>query len=878
MKNYKDITWRYLKKQKKRAILTVIGIILSVALISAIGTMIVSVRGQFIKEAIRDYGSFHAGFIDIDSEKLDKIKNHVEVEEYGIVKNIGYGAVKETTEIDRERYGEATPPYRYIEVKGYDKKALDLLPYYIEEGRSPEKPNEIVISGWAVNYFDENIKIGDKITLPMGERNFIDTGKKTEWDEKIFKEEFEKSYDEEYTVVGFLKSQYYWVGQFKAIGVVPFEADSSKDKYDIYITIPDIKNAQEKIGNIARDIGIGGDIKENKNIRFNERLLRLSAESINETFNETIMAILIFVVVLIIIATIAVIYNAFNISVLERINQFGLLRSVGATPDQIRGIVLKEALILSLIGIPLGLFFGIFAMKVVLYIIGILKYDAFGLFDDMEIIISIPVLLISTVLGLITVFLSANGPAKQAAKVSPLEAVRNTGSVKKENLKQIKGSGIARKVFGIEGEIAHKNLKRNRKRFIITIFSMSLSIILFITFSSFSDYMFKIGAVGHIEMGDFNLTNYNRDDYGDRDKVYSELKNMKNVERVYNIRKYHGEALVKEDKISKDHPNDFSEKIDGLNYINDVFIITIGDDNFDTLKSNFQKGILSKNKMDSENGVLVINNTQVFDYEKQKHILIEGFKFKPGDEIKFSQDIYGNHEESKDLNLMDLKVMGVLDKGILDEEYNYNGGINIITTEKVFENIVEQIGIQSEYQNYFIKMKEDSNKENIIKYLDDLVEKKVGFDYVDYEQLAKENRAATIVVSIFLYGFVTVIALISSINIINTISTNILLRKREIAMIKAVGMTQKSIKRMIALEGVLYGIYAAIFGGIIGTGLSYILYKIVIGLREFTWSIPWNHIIAASIGGIIIALLSGIYPLRRINEGIIVENIRTVDN
>lgn len=878
MKNYKDITWRYLKKQKKRAILTVIGIILSVALISAIGTMIVSVRGQFIKEAIREYGSFHAGFTDIDGEKLDKIKNHVEVEEYGIVKNIGYGAVKETTEIDRERFGEATPPYRYIEVKGYDKKALELLPYYIDEGRFPEKPNEIAITDWAVNYFDENIKIGDKITLPMGERNFIDTGKKTEWDEKIFKEEFEKSYDEEYTIVGLLKSQYYWGGQFKATGVVPFEADSHNDKYDIYITIPDIKNAQEKIEGIVRDIGIEGDIKENKNIRFNERLLRLSAESINETFNETIMAILIFVVVLIIIATIAVIYNAFNISVLERINQFGLLRSVGATPDQIREIVLKEALILSLIGIPLGLFFGIFAMKVVLYIIGILKYDAFGLFDDMEIIISIPVLLISTVLGLITVFLSANGPAKQAAKVSPLEAVRNTGSVKKENLNKIKGSGIARKIFGIEGEIAHKNLKRNRKRFIITIFSMSLSIILFITFSSFSDYMFKIGAVGHKEMGDFNLTNYNRDDYEDRDKVYNELKNMKDVERVYNIRKYQGEALVKEDKISKDHPYGFDEKIDELNYINDVFIITIGDDNFDVLKSNLQKGILSKNKMDSENGVLVINNTQVFDFEKQKHILMEGFKFKPGDEIKFCQNIYGNHENNKDLNLVDLKVMGILDKGILEEEYNYNGGINIITTEKVFENVAEQIGIQSEYPNYFIKMKEDGNKENIIKYLDSLVEKNIGYQYIDYEQVAKENRAATIVVSIFLYGFVTVIALISSINIINTISTNILLRKREIAMIKAVGMTQKSIRRMIALEGVLYGIYAAVFGGIIGTGLSYILYRIVIGLREFTWSIPWNHIIAASIGGIIIALLSGIYPLRRINEGIIVENIRTVDN
>ena len=875
MKDYKDITWRYLKEQKKRAILTLFGIILSVALISAIGTMIVSVREQFIKEAIGDYGSFHAAFIDIDKDKIDKIKNHVEVEDYGIVKNIGYGAAKETTEIDRERYGEETPPYRYIEVKEYDKKALDLLPLDIAEGRFPEKPNEIAITDWAVNYFDEDIKIGDEITFPIGERKLIDTGKKTEWGDKIQIEEFEETHDDKYTVVGFLKSSYYGAGRFEATGITPLEEGNIENgKYDIYITIPDIKNAGEKVENIARDIGIKGDIRENKNIKFNERLLRLSAESLNKTFNETIMGILIFIIALIIIATIAVIYNAFNISVLERINQFGLLRSVGATPKQIRGIVLKKALVLSIIGIPLGLFFGIFAMKVVLYIIGLLKYDFIGLFNEMEIIISIPVLIISTILGLITVFLSANGPAKQAAKVSPLEAIRNTGSAKKENLKKIKGSGLARKIFGIEGEIAHKNLKRNRKRFIITIFSMSLSIMLFITFSSFSDYMFKIGAVGHKEMGDFKLTNFNEDDYGDRDKVYNELKNMEDVEGVYNIRKYDGQALIEGDKISKDHPLEFDEKIEGLNCVNDVILMIIGDDNFDILKPNLQKGIISKDKMDAENGVLVINNTQVFDDETQKHTLVEGFKFKPGDEIKFSENIYENHKNNKDLNLVDLKVMGVLDKGILNEEYHYNGGIKIIVTEKVFEDIVEQIGTQSEYQNYYIKMKEDGNKENIIKYLDSLVEKNTGFDYVDYEQLAKDNRAATIVMSIFLYGFVTVIALISCINIINTISTNILLRKREISMIKAVGMTQSSIKRMIALEGVLYGIYAAIIGGIIGTGLSYILYKLVIGLSDFAWAIPWNHILVASIGGMIIALLSGIYPLKRINEGIIVENMR----
>ncbi len=248
---------------------------------------------------------------------------------------------------------------------------------------------------------------------------------------------------------------------------------------------------------------------------------------------------------------------------------------------------------------------------------------------------------------------------------------------------------------------------------------MSLSIILFITFSSFSDYMFKIGAVEHREVGDFNLTNYNVNDYEDRDKIYSDLKIWR-MQKVYNLVTYQGGALVEEDKIDKDYPRRFDEKIEGLDYIQDVRIISIGDDNLDTLKSNLQKGIISKNKMNVENGILVLNNTKVFDFESQRHILMEAFKFKPGDEIRFSDNIDRDYEDNKDLNLMDLKVMGILDKGPLEEDYNYNGGINIIATEKVFENIEEQIGTQGQYQNYYVKMKENGNKENIIEYLDNL--------------------------------------------------------------------------------------------------------------------------------------------------------------
>lgn len=178
------------------------------------------------------------------------------------------------------------------------------------------------------------------------------------------------------------------------------------------------------------------------------------------------------------------------------------------------------------------------------------------------------------------------------------------------------------------------------------------------------------------------------------------------------------------------------------------------------------------------------------------------------------------------------------------------------------------------YVDMHINMEEEANLENIRSYLKETKEGMSGFHYIDYAESAREDRNMGIIMSIFLYGFVAIIALISSINIINTISTNIILRTKEIAMIKAVGMTQSGIKRMVALESLFYGIYAAILGGTIGTGLTYIMFRIVLGVSEFEWIMPWKNIAIACIGAAIIALLSGAYPLKRINDKIIVESMK----
>ncbi|MSS44190.1 ABC transporter permease [Anaerosalibacter bizertensis] len=870
IKNYKQITYRYLKVQKKRTILTIIGIILSVALITAIGTMVMSMRDAAIKDVIKRMGDYHAIFTDVPSDKIDKITKNVEVEKSGITKAKGYAPLRETTE--EERREDIPIPYKYLSVRGYDKESLDILPYKVKEGRFPVSSDEIVLEKLLLEYFPKKPKVGDRIVLSLGKRMMVkgEDGKETVepqylnggFDYSDLGERFEKEEEKEYTVVGIMESDNVWHESYIYDTIVGLDKKDLKDNnYDIYVRFSSVNKARDKAEKIAKNIGLSEE-----NIQYNDDLLELSAQSPSKALNNALVQMLIFIIALVIVATVAVIYNSFNISVLERISQFGLLRSVGSTPKQIRDMVFKEATLLSAIGIPIGLFCGVLAMKIVLYIISLIKFDFVA---DFEIVISPIVFLISSILGLVTVYLSAYGPAKKAGKISPLDAVRNTGGFKKETFNKVKSSKLIRKLFGMEGELAYKNLRRNRKRFVITVFSMVISIVLFISFSSFSNYIFSIGAVSDDEVGNFFI--YSPGDL-DLNSISKELKNMEDVKRVYKSSIGFVDALVEDDAISPKlkelNEGYYDEKRQGSTVVSNSNIMTFGNDNMDALKPYLKDGTIDVEKLNSENGVLVVTTIPGYNEETNKGAIIEGFNFKIGDKIL----IWENLGDAPDGNLKEVKVMGILERGLLSNEfkYNLNGGLNIVSTEEMYDKL-KDTDLDSQI---YIEMEREGNNGPVREYLAELEEKDSNFHYVDYSEQAEEERKINIIMNIFLYGFVAVIALISCVNIINTISTNLILRTRELAMIKAVGMAQKSVKKMVALESIYYGLIATIYGGIIGTGLSYVLYKIVMEIREFEWMIPWNSILISSIGAIAVALISAYIPLKRINNGNIIDKIK----
>ncbi|MCX7924073.1 MAG: FtsX-like permease family protein [Clostridia bacterium] len=857
MNTYIDITSKYLKVQKKRSILTVLGIILSVALLTGTCTILMSIWDKMYRDAVADNGDYYAYYSDLSSETAQKLKNHVNVKAYGAAVDRGFGIICE----NEVRGSKGQTPYKFFKVDAMDKAATEMLHINVVKGRLPQSPNEIAVDEWTLRYLPGAPGIGQSIKLDLGARKTKD-GKGTLREYELAENEvFEKSETKVFTIVGLTKQKFVLSSNFaRAVTYVDNSKLDPSFKYRVYIKTETQRDIRKNISSMAKDLKISA-----QSIKFNEGVLRYLAQSGNDNINSTLISFGTFFMIIIMIATVAVIYNAFNISVLERISQFGLLRCVGATPSQIRRLVLREALILSAIGIPIGLFLGTLAMKIIFWTFSIVASEL--PFADLKVIISPYIIVLSILLELVTVFISAIGPARKASKVSPIEAVRNTGNLRKEKLRRISKARVAGMVLGAEGWIAWKNLGRNRKRVWITVFSMVISIILFIVSSSFLDLAIKSGAAGEEDIPDFSIYSRDGGDVRISDDEYRAIKDFDGLEFFYKVSSTNAYALIHESKLNssyKDYIKSISGKQDGKIKLYNNEFKTYGDEALNVLKKYLKQGHIDIGQLNGENGVIIVKTTSQYIKDDKKTAVFDVAGINPGDEIEIG--LKSDSNETKKV-----KVMAVLSQNVLQSKYNENCGFSIITTEKIYSLLT---GSAENPKNISIQMKQGVDTSKVKKYLEELTEKYEGLEVIDYGDRAKNGRATYFVLGILLYGFIAIISLIGCINIFNTISTNIILRTRELAIIKAVGMTGGGIKRLVYLESIYFCIFAAIIGGTVGSILSKAMFSLLDRVKEFEWSIPWNSIAISVLGMVMVSLFSASLPLRRINNGVIVENIR----
>ena len=855
MNLYTSLTLRYLKQNKRRTLVTIIGIILATALICGIGNICTSFMDYQMRDEIQSSGSFYATFTDIDKEKASVITKSSGVSEYGYKKNLGsvIWDKKNSTSLD---------------INVFDKNTINSFQITLKKGSYPKNESELIVTQDLLNKW--NKKIGDKITLNLGELIYDDMG-------MISK--LKNPQKTTFKIVGTLDKALY--NSKFAIAGFDINSVDKNEKFDVSICTKNPKDIYNTAISIGQNIGLvqKDDPKDKsynydgqtslyfKDINYNEGLLRLLGASSYDNINTTLILIVGLVASLVIIATIATIYNSFSIAISERKKQFGILNSIGATKSQIMKLVFLEGFLVSIVGIPIGLLSGTVAIDIVFKVIKtFFKTSMFGELD-LRLVFSPIVLILSTLVILLTIFISALIPAINAAKISPLEAIRNSSNLK---VGKIKSSKLVKKIFKTEGELAYKNLRRNKGKFRITLFSLVISIVIFISFNGFVDMFIEANQINYGSItNDLTLYENNLLTKEEVQKTIDELKKINGLKDVAIDKGYNLNVHVDEKNINKDlreslKQSDYVDMDNSTYNFFDSKLYTPGDFSISNIK--LSEGKFDRKTAKAENGVILVRYSYQESLAKKGKVVLTNYKV--GDTLNctvYSYDSDGNEKQKE----VKLKILAITDEILTGDMQYPQTSFGVVA----YDDLIPSLGItddESSSNSYYVATNQEKSTRDEVKK----VAEENNLSVIDSIDEAQRLEQTMNVMKIFVYGFIVVISLVSVTNIINTISTNINLRKREFAVIKSIGVTPQGFKKMIYMESILYGILSLLYGIPIGICMNVLMNKILEGVITVQTLIPYKAILICVVAIFIITFIASYIPLKKMSKENIIDNIR----
>ena len=847
------LTIKNLKLNKKRTIVTIIGIMLSVALITAVASMYASGIKSLIKYETIIKGDFHTAFYNVPTSDIDKFVNNRNIEKLNITEGLGYAKVDSKNE---------DKPYAYL--KGFTKDALNNLSVRLVRGRLPENTNEIVIPTHLKTNGRLDLKLNDSITLEVGKR--IDSkGDELSQSDKyqnIAGERLVEMQTKTYKIVGIIERPATNIEYYTAPGYTFITYMDSKNLYgnvDIYakFTKDGVKNWDKTIANILgvsqvlfrkvynqeiESEKLTEQLKKTYMFDMNKYLIDLETNPISSTSMGDLGKVLAIVIVIIVFTSIFCIKNSFDISITEKIRQYGMLRSIGATKKQIKRNVFYEATILGLIGIPLGIILGCLATYILIIISNYYLTDVVKTGFKLELVFSTYAILVAIILGIITIYFSALKSATRASKVSEIDSIRNSANLKISS-KKIKSPKYIKKLFGIGGVISFKNLKRNKKKYRTTIISITVSTFVFIALYSFMELAFQ-NVNNELKVSDFNIslsTNAIND--------YSYNKFLKTV-NLSGIEDY---AILRNSELSFTGSHSSKEYLEYFGTKNEsdaeghITIFAIGKKQYDKyIKS------LGLNYDDIKDKAILFDKQYITSYDKNNNKIsknIRVYDFSKGDVITSTN------------NQLNLEIGAI--SSIEPDFLKWLSNSYLIISDEMFDKIAKTNNLDIYYKA--------SNADKLQDELDSYLNGE-SYNIDNKEENVRIMNNLFTLIAIFLYGFIIVISLIGITNIFNTITTNMELRKQEFAMLKSIGMTSKEFKRMIRLESLFMGIKSLLFGILIGIILSYLIY--LSSDSDIPYKLPIVAIIISILVVFILISLIMKYSLNKINKQNTIETIR----
>ena len=758
------------KYHKGKNLLSGIAIILTsvlVFLITSIGLGVVNVQNAAVNKV---YPTWHAMYRQVSEENMGKIAQHDLIGEYGLRQDVGESVLNKDD---------------FILISYLDNGAQKLAKQTFTKGHAPKKGNDAVLSRDALKTLGyPNAKIGDTIKIPiqiyeadgMGlqqEKTFRLTGFspdiKNESDEKIFSMLVSKDFMEE---------------------VIPKKQRS----YRMMIRLNETAaTSTDAIKEQIKEIGKNFDVTEDNIVENSDYLF---ANYIDPAFYSG-MAI---IVGIILIAGALTIYSIYYVSLINKVQEFGKLAALGATKRQIRQIILRENLIVAGLSIPAGLLIGIAAVKYVFFqlISSISSEQAMTkemrqVLDNGEVSLILPWIVAMTIgVTLLTVILASLKPMRQASKIMPIEAMRYTG--------QMQGNKKQRKGF-IDlnlRRLANANLSRNKKRTMVTIFSLGMIGILFVVISTVFSCMNPKQAARDTIAEDYCMSIASRE--GDKmrpelkwtviqqnnplnNKVINKIKAIDGVEKVDAFQSITGEVPSVKDP-GTDKPMSLS-------------IGGISKDQMALINRDIEKGHATYEELNSGDKVIATG-----------YILANYPEIKIGDTLTF-KFFDGDRTFEKDMTII--------------------GGGSFAQSVTNFDNfLMSNEAIKKLSKNnltYYVNIKAAKGKiKTVQSAIENIEEGNELFRLESYEEVLKQWEDTLQLTAGAGYAIMLVLAIVGIMNLINTTIDSILSRKKELGVMQAIGMSNQQMKKMLRTEGFVYAGGIILLAGGLGSILGYLVY------------------------------------------------------
>ena len=779
------------------------------------------------------------------------------------------------------------------------------MPVHLILGTLPKDSTEIILPEHLTSNGKVNYKLGDTVTLDVGDRTL--DGRRLGQDTPVYTydsetqveimsgERLENTEPRTYTVVGIYERPTF--EDYSAPGYTALTAADTKsaDQSPIHCYFKLHKPAG--VYDFMKEMGYTQEYR----YAYNTKVLLYSGTAPFDSFLTAFYSLAAIIIALIVFGSVSLIYNAFSISVSERTRQFGLLSSVGATRKQLRRMVLFEALAVSAVGIPLGILVGIGGIGITLLLIGDKFFSIVRVDIPMRLCVSWQAVVIAAVIALVTVLISAWIPSKRATRVSAVEAIRQSMDIKVSG-RPVRTSKLAYKLFGLPGVLAGKHYKRNRKKYRTTVVSLFMSIVLFVSAAAFTDYMME-SAEGGLASDQFDLIYAAESDASSAmtpDALLELLFSDQNVTGGTYTKKQFLQGDISREYVTAMYAGRFAdfgmEREDAVPKELSIsgYLYFVADAEFNRLLEKYNLKEADYYDRDKPLGIALDRNIG-FDRRLEKYVTldtlkgdgcvieglyyveIDGYYRKDSriDENGNKVVLYQNRDNENDI--IELPYEESFAKYTLRSEKTIEEApffvsrstpvaINMIYPYSMLESVVPEAAL-NQFRNteYFLTSSDHTASfENLATVLtENGLSSRQLFDYAAN---AETNRNVVTIIRVFAYGFIVLISLIAAANVFNTISTNISLRRREFAMLKSVGMTQKGFRRMMNYECLLYGSKALLLGLPVSCGITYLIYRAVTTAYETSFHLPWAAIGIAVLSVFLVVFATMMYSMSKVKK------------